>query len=70
MSRSRIYRFDRMAIGDYFTVFDFRGPNINGQSRIRQSIMASARQYKRKHNPDLKIATRLIDGYIYVFRVG
>jgi hypothetical protein len=70
MSRSRIYPFDSMEVGDHFVVPDFRGPNINGQSRIRQSIMACARQYQRKHNPDLRIATKLIDGNIYTYRIG
>lgn len=67
---SRKYLFERMAVGDYFTVPDDMGLNRNAQSRRRQSVMACARQYQRNHNPDFKVTIKLVAGDIYVFRVA
>jgi hypothetical protein len=56
------YPFEDMTqVGDYFDAPDDMGDVLNqeGKSARRHSILSSARNYARRHNPDFKAATTI-----------
>lgn len=59
--RPALYPFASMAVGDTFDAPRNLGKRPGGKCRRQDSVIASAKAWARRNNPEAKFATRLID---------
>lgn len=61
IGRKRVYGFADMAVGDHLDMPRDMGADPYGRDLRQKSVLAAASKWAKRHNPDARFATRLID---------